>query len=57
MRGSVRSLIKIRLRTNENICSCPVCDPMDIRVVPQVRAVHNKLPFVFFYDRYPGGAR
>lgn len=32
-----------------------MCDPMDIRVVPQVRAVHNKLPTVFFYDRYPGG--
>lgn len=32
-----------------------MCDPMDIRVVPQVKAVHNKLPTVFFYDRYPGG--
>ncbi|MNI31181.1 putative ATP-dependent helicase Lhr [compost metagenome] len=32
-----------------------MCDPMDIRVVPQVRALHNKLPTVFFYDRYPGG--
>ncbi|MGO4494336.1 DEAD/DEAH box helicase [Paenibacillus sp. 2RAB27] len=32
-----------------------MCDPMDIRVVPQVKAVHSKLPTVFFYDRYPGG--
>lgn len=32
-----------------------MCDPMDIRVVPQVKAVHNKQPTVFFYDRYPGG--
>ncbi|MEW9698829.1 DEAD/DEAH box helicase [Paenibacillus sp. SI8] len=32
-----------------------MCDPMDIRVVPQVKAVHNKMPTVFFYDRYPGG--
>lgn len=32
-----------------------MCDPMDIRVVPQVKAVHNKRPTVFFYDRYPGG--
>ncbi len=32
-----------------------MCDPMDIRVVPQVKAVHNKLPTMFFYDRYPGG--
>ncbi|WP_040949239.1 DEAD/DEAH box helicase [Gorillibacterium massiliense] len=32
-----------------------MCDPMDIRVVAQVRAVHNKLPTLFFYDRYPGG--
>lgn len=32
-----------------------MCDPFDIRVVPQVRAVHNKKPTIFFYDRYPGG--
>jgi DEAD/DEAH box helicase domain-containing protein len=32
-----------------------MCDPMDIRVVPQVKAVHSKLPTIFFYDRYPGG--
>jgi len=32
-----------------------MCDPLDIRVVPQVRAVHDKLPTIFFYDRYPGG--
>lgn len=32
-----------------------MCDPMDIRVVPQVKAVHNKQPTIFFYDRYPGG--
>ena len=32
-----------------------MCDPLDIRVVPQVKAVHSKLPTIFFYDRYPGG--
>jgi DEAD/DEAH box helicase domain-containing protein len=32
-----------------------MCDPFDIRVVPQVKAVHNQLPTIFFYDRYPGG--
>lgn len=32
-----------------------MCDPMDIRVVPQVKAVHTKRPTIFFYDRYPGG--
>ncbi|WP_010273555.1 DEAD/DEAH box helicase [Paenibacillus senegalensis] len=32
-----------------------MCDPLDIRVVPQVRALHNKKPTLFFYDRYPGG--
>ncbi|MBP1995228.1 DEAD/DEAH box helicase [Paenibacillus eucommiae] len=32
-----------------------MCDPMDIRVVAQVKAVHSKLPTVFIYDRYPGG--
>lgn len=32
-----------------------MCDPLDIRVVPQVRAMHNKKPTLFFYDRYPGG--
>jgi DEAD/DEAH box helicase domain-containing protein len=32
-----------------------MCDPHDIRVVPQVKAVQSKLPTIFFYDRYPGG--
>jgi DEAD/DEAH box helicase domain-containing protein len=32
-----------------------MCDPLDIRVVPQVKSVHHKLPTIFFYDRYPGG--
>ncbi|CAM3522479.1 DEAD/DEAH box helicase [Marinicrinis lubricantis] len=32
-----------------------MCDPLDIRVVPQVKAVHTKKPTLFFYDRYPGG--
>ncbi|WP_028987251.1 DEAD/DEAH box helicase [Thermicanus aegyptius] len=32
-----------------------MCDPKDIHVVPQVRAIHNKKPTLFFYDRYPGG--
>jgi DEAD/DEAH box helicase domain-containing protein len=32
-----------------------MCDPLDIRVVPQVKAPHNKKPTIFFYDRYPGG--
>ncbi|MDB5054799.1 MAG: yprA [Bacilli bacterium] len=32
-----------------------MCDPRDIRVVPQVKAIHNQLPTIFFYDSYPGG--
>jgi DEAD/DEAH box helicase domain-containing protein len=32
-----------------------MCDPMDIRVVPQVKDIHNKRPTIYFYDRYPGG--
>lgn len=32
-----------------------MCDPLDIRVVPQVKAVHSKKPTIYFYDRYPGG--
>jgi len=32
-----------------------MCDPHDIRVVPQVKAVHTKRPTICFYDRYPGG--
>jgi len=32
-----------------------MCDPLDIRVVPQVKAVHTKQPTIYFYDRYPGG--
>jgi DEAD/DEAH box helicase domain-containing protein len=32
-----------------------MCDPFDIRVVPQVKATHTKRPTIYFYDRYPGG--
>jgi len=32
-----------------------MCDPLDIRVVPQVKATHSKRPTIYFYDRYPGG--
>jgi DEAD/DEAH box helicase domain-containing protein len=32
-----------------------MCDPMDIRVIPQVKALHTKRPTIYFYDRYPGG--
>lgn len=32
-----------------------MCDPFDIRVVPQVKAIQTKRPTIFFYDRYPGG--
>ncbi|MFD0587047.1 DEAD/DEAH box helicase [Paenibacillus sp. GCM10027627] len=32
-----------------------MCDPYDIRVVPQVKAVHTERPTIYFYDRYPGG--
>jgi len=32
-----------------------MCDPFDIRVVPQVKSIHTHQPTIFFYDRYPGG--
>lgn len=32
-----------------------MCDPFDIRVVPQVKSVHTHQPTIFLYDRYPGG--
>ena len=32
-----------------------MCDPFDIRVVPQVKAIHTGKPTIYFYDRYPGG--
>jgi DEAD/DEAH box helicase domain-containing protein len=32
-----------------------MCDPFDIRVVPQVKSTHAKKPTIYFYDRYPGG--
>jgi len=32
-----------------------MCDPHDIQVVPQVKALHNEKPTIFIYDRYPGG--
>ena len=31
------------------------CDRSDIRVVPQVKAVHTGKPTFFIYDSYPGG--
>ncbi|MBB5323065.1 DEAD/DEAH box helicase domain-containing protein [Anoxybacillus tepidamans] len=39
-------------------CVAPLfvmCDPSDLHVVAQVKAVHNEQPTIFFYDRYPGG--
>jgi DEAD/DEAH box helicase domain-containing protein len=32
-----------------------MCDPSDLHVVPQVKAVHNEKPTIYLYDRYPGG--
>ncbi|MFD0958945.1 DEAD/DEAH box helicase [Paenibacillus chungangensis] len=32
-----------------------MCDPFDIRVVPQVKAILTERPTIYFYDRYPGG--
>lgn len=32
-----------------------MCDPSDLHVVPQMKAIHNEKPTIFLYDRYPGG--
>ncbi|HZG14574.1 MAG TPA: DEAD/DEAH box helicase [Candidatus Bathyarchaeia archaeon] len=32
-----------------------MCDPQDLHVVPQGKAIHTGQPSIFFYDRYPGG--
>ncbi|WP_134702002.1 DEAD/DEAH box helicase [Ammoniphilus sp. YIM 78166] len=32
-----------------------MCDPQDLHVVPQRKAVHSGQPTIFLYDRYPGG--
>jgi len=32
-----------------------MCDPMDLHVIAQRKAVHSGLPTIFLYDRYPGG--
>ncbi|BCJ85645.1 DEAD/DEAH box helicase [Effusibacillus dendaii] len=32
-----------------------MCDPLDLRVIPQRKAVHSGQPTIFLYDRYPGG--
>lgn len=32
-----------------------MCDPSDLYVVPQRKAVHSGQPTIFLYDRYPGG--
>ncbi len=32
-----------------------MCDPTDLHVIPQRKAVHSGDPTIFLYDRYPGG--
>lgn len=32
-----------------------MCDPADLHVIAQRKAVHSGQPTIFFYDRYPGG--
>jgi DEAD/DEAH box helicase domain-containing protein len=32
-----------------------MCDRNDLRVVPQMKAIHSGKPTIFLYDRYPGG--
>ncbi len=32
-----------------------MCDPLDLHVIPQRKAVHSQEPTIFLYDRYPGG--
>ncbi|RXT04195.1 DEAD/DEAH box helicase [Ammoniphilus sp. CFH 90114] len=32
-----------------------MCDPQDLHVVPQRKAIHSGKPTIFLYDRYPGG--
>jgi len=32
-----------------------MCDPMDLHVIPQRKAIHSQQPTIFLYDRYPGG--
>ncbi|WP_273126029.1 DEAD/DEAH box helicase [Bacillus weihaiensis] len=32
-----------------------MCDPSDLHVISQVKAIHNNKPTIFMYDRYPGG--
>lgn len=32
-----------------------MCDPLDLHVIPQRKAVHSGQPTIFLYDRYPGG--
>lgn len=48
-------LIGISHALNSIIPFFVMCDPHDIHVVPQIKAVHNEMPTIFTYDRYPGG--
>ncbi len=32
-----------------------MCDPQDLHVIPQRKAIHSGQPTLFLYDRYPGG--
>ncbi|GIN85706.1 putative ATP-dependent helicase YprA [Heyndrickxia sporothermodurans] len=48
-------LIGISHALNSIIPFFVMCDQHDIHVVPQIKAVHNEMPTIFIYDRYPGG--
>ncbi|MFD1426557.1 DEAD/DEAH box helicase [Kroppenstedtia sanguinis] len=32
-----------------------MCDPRDLGVVTQIKAIHSRKPTIFLYDKYPGG--
>lgn len=48
-------LIGISHALNSIVSLFVMCDPQDIHVVPQIKAIHNEKPTIFLYDRYPGG--
>lgn len=47
-------LIGISHALNSIVSLFVMCDPQDIHVVPQIKAIHNEKPTIFLYDRYPG---
>lgn len=48
-------LIGLSTALNSIVPLFVMCDPHDIHVVPQIKAIQSEKPTIYLYDRYPGG--